>query len=128
MKLIPNSEDKKLAPQRAIARKFCYKYNKTPPNKKNKRNIMLNKFLGTADHSTTILSPFYCDYGYNIHVGKNFFANYGLTILDSAKIQIGDDCRIAPNVSIYATEHPLNAVERKNGAIVSGEIRIGNNV
>ena len=45
--------------------------------------------------------PFFCDYGTNIEVGKNFFANYNCTIIDVAKVRIGDNCQFAPNVSIY---------------------------
>lgn len=44
--------------------------------------------------------PFYCDYGSHIEVGKNFFANYNCMIIDVAKVKIGDNCQMAPNVAI----------------------------
>jgi len=59
--------------------------------------------------------PFYCDYGTHIEVGKNFFANYNCTILDVAKVKIGDNCQMAPNVSIYTAGHPIHPVSRNSG-------------
>ena len=57
--------------------------------------------------------PFYCDYGTHIEVGKNFFANYNCTILDVAKVTIGDNCQMAPNVAVYTAGHPLHPKVRK---------------
>lgn len=72
--------------------------------------------------------PFYCDYGKNIEVGKNFFANYNCTILDVAKVKIGDNCQIAPNVSIYTAGHPIHPVSRNSGYEYGKEVVIGDNV
>ena len=59
--------------------------------------------------------PFYCDYGTNIKVGKNFFANYNCVILDVAKVTIGDNCQMAPNAAIYTAGHPIHPVSRNSG-------------
>lgn len=72
--------------------------------------------------------PFYCDYGTHIEVGKNFFANYNCTILDVAKVKIGDNCQIAPNVSIYTAGHPIHPVSRNSLYEFGKEITIGDNV
>ena len=72
--------------------------------------------------------PFYCDYGKNIEVGKNFFANYNCTILDVAKVKIGDNCQMAPNVAIYTAGHPLHPVSRNSSYEYGKEVTIGDNV
>ena len=72
--------------------------------------------------------PFYCDYGTNIEVGKNFFANYNCVILDVAKVIIGDNCLMAPNVSIYTAGHPIHPFSRNSLYEYGKEITIGDNV
>ena len=70
--------------------------------------------------------PFYCDYGSHIEVGKNFFAN--CTLLDVAKIKIGDNCQMAPNVAIYTAGHPIHPVSRNSAYEYGKEVTIGDNV
>lgn len=72
--------------------------------------------------------PFYCDYGFNIEVGKNFFANYNCCFLDVAKIKIGDNCFIAPNVSIYTAGHAIYPTARIKGYEYGAPVTIGDNV
>lgn len=72
--------------------------------------------------------PFYCDYGSHIEVGKNFFANYNCTLLDVAKIKIGDNCQMAPNVAIYTAGHPIHPVSRNSAYEYGKEVTIGDNV
>ena len=72
--------------------------------------------------------PFFCDYGTNIEVGKNFFANYNCTIIDVAKVRIGDNCQFAPNVSIYTAGHPIHPVSRNSLYEYGKEVIIGDNV
>ncbi len=72
--------------------------------------------------------PFYCDYGSHIEVGKNFFANYNCTLLDVAKIKIGNNCQIAPNVAIYTAGHPVHPVSRNSAYEYGKEVTIGDNV
>lgn len=71
--------------------------------------------------------PFYCDYGSHIEVGKNFFANYNCTLLDVAKIKIGDNCQMAPNVAIYTAGHPIHPVSRNSAYEYGKEVTIGDN-
>ena len=75
-----------------------------------------------------IISPFYCDYGYHIRIGHNFFANTNLVILDGADVTIGDNVFIAPHVGIYTAGHPLDIGRRNAGLEYAYPIRIGNNV
>lgn len=72
--------------------------------------------------------PFYCDYGSHIEVGKNFFANYNCTILDVAKVIIGDNCQLAPNVAIYTAGHPVHPDTRNTAYEYGIEVTIGDNV
>ena len=72
--------------------------------------------------------PFFCDYGTNIEVGKNFFANYNCTIIDVAKVRIGDNCQFAPNVSIYTAGNPIHPVSRNSLYEYGKEVIIGDNV
>lgn len=72
--------------------------------------------------------PFYCDYGSHIEAGKNLFINYNCTILDVAKVKIGDNCQMAPNVAIYTAGHPIHPVTRNSYYEYGKEITIGDNV
>ena len=72
--------------------------------------------------------PFYCDYGSHIEVGKNFFANYNCTIIDVAKVIIGDNCQMAPNVAIYTAGHPVYPDTRNSAFEYGKEVTIGDNV
>lgn len=83
--------------------------------------------LGKSD-GAFINPPFYCDYGTHIEVGKNFYANYNCTILDVARVKIGDNCQLAPNVSIYTAGHPVHPASRNSLYEYGKEITVGNNV
>ncbi len=88
---------------------------------------IVKELFGKSD-GAWVNPPFYCDYGFNIEVGKNFFANYNCTILDVAKVRIGDNCQIAPNVAIYTAGHPIHPATRNTLYEYGIEINIGDNV
>ncbi len=73
-------------------------------------------------------TPFYCDYGYNIEVGDNFYANFGCVILDVNRVTIGDNVLLAPNVQIYTAGHPVDPEKRLTGKEYGKPVFIGNNV
>ena len=87
----------------------------------------VKELLGRSEEAF-INPPFYCDYGKHIEVGKNFFANYYCTLLDVAKIKIGDNCQLAPNVAIYTAGHPVHPVSRNSAYEYGKEVTIGDNV
>lgn len=89
---------------------------------------LLKSFLGKTGNNLIIEPPFACDYGYNIEVGENFYANVNLVILDGAKVCIGDNAFIAPNVGIYTAGHPLDAEQRNRGLEYARPVTIGHNV
>lgn len=84
------------------------------------------ELLGKDD--AFINPPFYCDYGTNIEVGENFFANYNCSLIDVAKIKIGDNCMMAPNVAIYTAGHPVHPLTRNSDYEFGKEVTIGDNV
>lgn len=75
-----------------------------------------------------IETPFRCDYGSNITVGNNFYANFNCTILDVGKVVIGENVMFAPNVSLYTAGHPIHPDSRNSGYEYGIAITIGNNV
>ena len=94
-----------------------------------KMREILKKLLGhTADDLFIINQPFRCDYGKHISIGRRFFANFNFTVLDEARVTIGDDCFIGPNVSIYTACHSTDPVERNSRREWAKPVNIGNNV
>ncbi len=88
---------------------------------------IVKELLGKSD-GAFINPPFFCDYGKHIEVGKNFFANYNCTILDVARVKIGDNCMLAPNVAIYTAGHPVHPDTRNTMYEYGIEVTIGDNV
>ena len=90
---------------------------------------MLKELLGAmGDDQAMIIQPFFCDYGKQISVGRRFFANFNFTVLDEARVTIGDDCFIGPNVSIYTACHSTDPEERNTRQEWARPVTIGNNV
>lgn len=88
---------------------------------------VIDELFGKSD-GAWVNPPFYCDYGHNIEIGKNAFINYNCTIIDVGKVVIGDNCQIAPNVSIYTAGHPVHPATRNTAYEYGIDITIGNNV
>ena len=107
---------------------LCQQYNNLLPTAIDARNTLIQQILGKADADTFINQPFYCDYGKHIRVGKRFFANFSLTILDEAYVTFGDDCFVGPNVSIYTACHSIDPQERNTRREWAEPVTIGNNV
>ena len=109
-----------------------FRYNHLPPDREGERDALLREILGACGRHLRIEGPFYCDYGYNIVVGENFFANYNFTVLDVARVSIGRcAAMIAPNVAIYrsGTLHPvsLNRANTAGSLPPSAHVWIGGN-
>lgn len=92
------------------------------------RSEILKGLFGSTGDNFCVKPTFRCDYGYNIHVGENFFANYDCIILDVCKVTIGDNCMIAPRVCIYTATHPLDVETRISGLEYGKPVTIGDNV
>ena len=117
-----------LTEEREKCKQIVYELNMLPPNERKRIPDILKKLFGKTGENVWIEPPFHCDYGWNIEVGENFFANYGLTVLDVGKVTIGDNVQIAPNVSIYTAGHPVHPISRNSGYEYGIPITIGNNV
>lgn len=120
--------DPVLMEERVNARRQTRIYNQTLETEDQRRYELLSELLGSTGQRFHIEPPFRCDYGYNIHLGENFYANYDCVFLDVCEIRIGDNCFIAPGVHIYTATHPLNAKERITGAEFGKPVIIGHNV
>jgi maltose O-acetyltransferase len=122
-----NPFDAELINLRTEARKKTEAYNRTSIDEYELRKKILNELFGRAGNNIYIEPMFNCDYGFNIYVGENFYANYNCVILDVAEVIIGDNCLIAPQVGIYTATHPINPNERNSGKEYGKKIIIGNN-
>ena len=117
-----------LSEERMACKKLVHEFNLLPPEQEDRAEELMRALLGKAGKDAWINAPFHCDYGYNIEVGDNFFANYNLTILDVAKVVIGNNVQIAPNVSIYTAGHPIHPDSRNSGYEYGIPVAIGDNV
>ena len=98
--------------ERQYAKDVIFEYNSLPPREVERRNELLKGLLGKTGEKFFIEPPFRCDYGYNIELGENCYMNYNCTILDCAKVTIGRDVLIGPNVNMFAAGHPISPKER----------------
>lgn len=125
---LPYIFDREIAQEMLQSRQILNRLNKADYTDYATIRKAVAELLGGSDESTMINPPFYCDYGKNIFVGKNFFANFNCTILDVAKVTIGDNCFLAPGVGIYTAGHPIHPQVRNSGLEYGIGITIGNNV
>ena len=107
---------------------LCYTYNNILPSKIDEKKEVMEKILGKIHGNFVIGQSFWCDYGYNIEIGSNFYSNHNLVILDCAKVTFGDNVFIAPNCGFYTASHPLDKEERNEVIVVAKPIKVGNNV
>lgn len=117
-----------LAEEQLETKKKIYQYNLCPPDETEKIAQYIRAILGKAGKNVLVLAPFHCDYGSHIEVGDNFMANYNCTILDVAKVRIGDNVMFGPNVSLFTAGHPIHPDSRNSGYEYGIGITIGNNV
>jgi len=117
-----------LSEERMECKELIYEYNNLRPSERERKFELIKEILGQTGDYVNIEAPFHCDYGKNIEVGEEFFANYNFTVLDVAKVTIGDHAQIAPNVSIYTAGHPIHPDSRNSGYEYGIPVTIGNNV
>lgn len=123
-----NAHDEELSRDRLNARRLFQQINKLGEEQKELRDKLLNELFGSVGKELWIEPPFYCDYGYNIHLGDNVFLNYNCCILDVSTVHIGDRALIGPGVQIYTATHPMDVKSRQSGLEYAKAIRIGNDV
>jgi len=138
--------DEAIMKQQAVSHRKMQAYNTADRSDFEGLSKMIAEWFGKCGENVFVNPPFYCDYGFNIEVGKNFYANFNCTILDVGKVTIGDNCLLAPNVAIYTAGHPLHPDSRNSlyeygipvtigdncwiggNAVICPGVKIGNNV
>ena len=127
-KLYDANNDIELVSEREACKEVCYELNSLRPSQKKERESIIRRLFGKTGKSFLIEQPFYCDYGYNIEIGENFYSNVNCVILDGAKVTFGDNVFVAPNCGFYTAGHALDAEQRIQGLEYAYPITIGNNV
>ncbi len=120
--------DKELLAERVRAKDLCYDYNHLRPSDTDAQQALMRRLLGRTKANFTIVAPFWCDYGYNIEVGENFFANHNLVVLDGAKVIFGDNVFIGPDCGFHTAGHPIDFERRNQGLEYAHPITVGDNV
>ncbi|MNL07719.1 Galactoside O-acetyltransferase [compost metagenome] len=119
---------KELFEKRLHAKIQIKKFNDTEPKSFKERQFLIKNLLKTKSNRFFIEAPFYCDYGFNISIDDNFFANYNCTLLDSAPITIGKNVLFGPHVSLFTSTHAIHPEDRAKGWQCSKSITIADNV
>ncbi|MBW4824352.1 MAG: acetyltransferase [Bacillus sp. (in: Bacteria)] len=122
------ASDPVLCHDRLKARNITNEFNHSNEIDDNKRTKLIKELFGSTGETLHIEPVFRCDYGFNIHVGENFFANFDCVFLDVCEIRIGDHCMLGPGVHIYTATHPLDPFERISGTEYGIPVIIGRNV
>jgi len=121
------ADDPELAAEALRAHELLHRYNTSPPAAREERREILEGLLGAIGEGTEIRPPFWCDLGYQTRIGARTFANVGLVALDVARITIGDDVQIGPNVQLLTATHPLEPEPRRAKWEAGEPIAIGDN-
>lgn len=118
--------DETLLKDRMNAKAACHRFNLADPVKLDERMAILKELVSFQGQAH--MEPnFFCDYGYNIKIGNNFYANHNLTIVDVCEVSIGENVMFGPHVMISTGTHPLDPIERQKTEY-GAKIRIGNDV
>ena len=127
-KMYDANYDNQLLEERRVAKDLCYDFNVLRPSDTDGQKSIMQKLLGKTPENFCICAPFWCDYGYNIEIGDNFFANHNTVILDGAKVKFGNNVFVAPNCGFYTAGHPIDSLRRNQGIEYAYPITIGDNV
>lgn len=120
--------DQTLLEERDKAKDLCHQYNQLRPSDRASQQEVLKKLLGKTGENFILTAPFWCDYGYNIELGENFYANHNLVILDGAKVTFGDNVFIGPDCGFHTAGHPIDFERRNRGLEYAYSITVGDNV
>jgi maltose O-acetyltransferase len=120
--------DPELINDRMVCKDLCLEYNQLKNSDLEKRKELIKKIIKNSKENLIIEPNFWCDYGYNIELGEDFYANHNLTILDGAKVKFGNKVFIGPNCSFYTAGHPIDAKQRNAGLEYTHPITVGDNV
>ena len=120
--------DKEIVEIRTRCADLCYEFNNCKPSDRKRQRELLNQILGSIKGELVITAPFYCDCGFNISVGENFYTNHNVTILDAAKVTFGDNVFVAPNCVFSTAGHAIDSEQRNRGLEIALPITVGDSV
>ena len=120
--------DKEIVEARTGCADLCYDFNHCKPSDTERQKEFLEQIIGGMKGNPVITAPFYCDYGFNISIGENFYTNHNVTILDGAKVTFGNNVFIAPNCVFSTAGHAIDSEQRIQGLEIALPITIGDNV
>jgi maltose O-acetyltransferase len=120
--------DPELTAERERALRLMARFNATDPANSAALRAVLSELLGGLGEGTEIRPPLYCDYGYQTSIGSGCFVNFGVVLLDVARVTIGDHVQIGPNVQFLTPTHPVEPEARKSGLEAAEPITVGDNV
>lgn len=120
--------DEELAADCKRSRQLTRLFNSSTEEQREYRVQLLKELFKKTGENISIEPPFRCDYGGNITVGENFYANFDCIILDVNEVVIGDNVLFAPRVCVYTAGHPIDAEIRNSGVEFGFKVVIGNNV
>lgn len=122
------ANDQELKADAKKSRMVTRLFNNTTEEQKEYRAELLKELFKKTGDNIYIEPSFKCDYGCNISVGNNFYANFDCIILDVCNVDIGENVFFAPRVCIYTAGHPIDAEVRNTGLEFGKSVKIGNNV
>lgn len=120
--------DAELLAERTRCKDLCFAYNQLQPSLGAQQEEIIRRLLGKTGERFCITAPFWCDYGWNIEIGENFYTNHNCVILDCARVTFGDNVFIAPNCTFSTAGHPLDTEQRNQGLEYAYPITVGDNV
>lgn len=120
--------DEEVNGRKLRAVELCARLNEIPQTDEAGKEKVLRELFASTGENPSVLPGFNCDYGLHISVGENFLANYNVTILDIAKVKIGDYVMIGPGVLISTVNHPLSPMGRRRHLGIAKPVTIGNDV
>ncbi|WP_431987294.1 sugar O-acetyltransferase [Streptomyces griseoflavus] len=122
------ADDPEIARRQRQAMRLAARYQAAYLEDPAEARTILAELLASAGEDIDVRPPLYVDYGSNISIGARTFVNYNLTALDVARITIGEDCQIGPNVQLLTPTHPVEPGPRRDKLEAALPITIGDNV
>ncbi len=114
--------------KRMAAKRILHRLNALPPDAADQRAALIRTLLARTGDRFVIEGPFHCDFGFNIEIGENFYANVNLVILDPGRVTLGNNVFVGPNVGIYTAGHPLDPARRNAGLEYARPVTVGDDV
>lgn len=105
--------DTELVAGHTRALELCHDLNIARASDVQRRREIVAELFGAGGDTVQVTPPFYCDYGVQIHLGRDVFFNFNCVVLDVCRVEIGDFTLIGPAVQIYTATHPLDAKQRR---------------